>query len=783
MSAAAPRQPASPLLSIHLLLASLLLILMFALALGASLFKSPAVGEARLAVGGWARLHGEAAPLTDRPALPSLLGGIGLLLEPDLPAPASLEGMAEGDLTRSGADLFWGHGLPVERLILLSRLSFILLGLLLAATACRWAADLYGRWAALLTLMLLALAPGILTFTALALPDMALTAFYMMALFSGWRFVRSGSWRWLVATGVLTGLALGSGPITALLLPSLLLVLATVPRSALPRDPRLLKSLAASAAAFLLLTLIALAVLWAALGFPWQPFALAGYLERVIDLFRHGVIEGRVYFNGMFSSTGWWFYQPLVYLIKTPVPTLLVVLPAIIFALVRGIRRVELSVLIPLVLYTALMLLPRFNGGYRLLLPMVLLLSVFAARLVTIELPLRWIHPTLAALVTVSSLAINILAYPDYLAFIDLAFGGTPSALTWLGGADRDLGQDLPALARFLEQRGAAVVYLSYYGEAEPAYYGIAATPLPGPPAADDDEGMVDFYPLNPAPGLYAISASNLAGLWLTDSDWFGYFRGRPSLAQVGSSIYIYEVQPDTLPTASRTTPWAAVCAVPAVPESAARLIDLTGIEDLLFLYFDCGQSLVFPAGPGWLLLPADIDPVYPLGVPDYVARHPDGSSRYNVWLSRGAPSAPASSIEFPAVDLPLPVAGYVELLGYRVNSASISPGSTLRLLVWWRVRALPSPPVSFSAQMLTRDDVLIASADGLGIPADEWQPGMTIVQQHNFEIDPDVQPGDYVLAVGMYVPTTGRRFPIYRSSAREIDRIVLRGITVGPSR
>ncbi|GAB4472273.1 MAG: hypothetical protein Kow00124_10110 [Anaerolineae bacterium] len=756
---------------------------MFALALGASLLKSPAVGEAGVAVGGWARLHGETVPLADRPALPSLLGGAGLLLEPDLPAPASLEGMAEGDLARSGTDLFWGHGLSAGRLILLARFSFILLGLLLAATAYRWAADLYGPWAALLALMLLALAPGILTFTALALPDMVLAAFYVMALFAGWRFTRSGGWRWLALAGVLSGLALASGPIAALLLPSLLLVLAAVPPPVPTRLPRPLRSrLVLVPAAFLLLALIALVVLWAALGFPWQPFPLAGYLEQLIDLFRWGVIEGHVYFNGMFSPTGWWFYQPLVYLIKTPVPALLVVLPAIIFALVRGVRRVELSVLIPLLLYTALMLLPRFNGGYRLLLPMVLLLSVFAARLVTVELPLRWVHPTLAGLMTLSSLAINILAYPDYLGFIDRAFGGTFSALSWLGGADLDLGQDLPALARFLEQRGAAAVYLSYYGEADPAYYGIDAALLPGPPA-DEGEGAVGFYPLNPAPGLYAISVSNLAGLRLTDPDWFGYFRGRPPLAQVGSSIYIYEVQPDTLPTAARTTPWSAVCAVPTVPESAGRLIDLTGIEGLLFLYFDCGQGLAFPAGPGWLLLPAGIDPVLPLGAPDYVARHPDGSPRYSVWLSRGAPPPPASTIEFPAVDLPLPVAGYVELLGYQVDDFDINPGDTLHLLVWWRVRALPPSPVSFSAQMLTLDNALIASADGLGVPVDEWQPGMTIVQRHSFEIGPDVPPGDYVLTVGMYVPTTGRRFPIYQSGAREIDRIVLRGITVGPSR
>ena len=72
-------------------------------------------------------------------------------------------------------------------------------------------------------------------------------------------------------------------------------------------------------------------------------------------------------------------------------------------------------------------------------------------------------------------------------------------------------------------------------------------------------------------------------------------------------------------------------------------------------------------------------------------------------------------------------------------------------------------------------------AADALGIPAESWQPGMIIVQQHVFEIPPETPPGSYAVIAGLGSPETGFRYPVFESGDRVVDHIVLRGIEVRP--
>ncbi len=83
---------------------------------------------------------------------------------------------------------------------------------------------------------------------------------------------------------------------------------------------------------------------------------------------------------------------------------------------------------------------------------------------------------------------------------------------------------------------------MSYFGEARPEYYGITYTGLDSFPPRLMNPQARPFYPHDPAPGFYAISASNLQGVLFQDHDRFAWFREREPVDKVGYSIFIYEV-------------------------------------------------------------------------------------------------------------------------------------------------------------------------------------------------------------------------------------------------
>jgi hypothetical protein len=100
-------------------------------------------------------------------------------------------------------------------------------------------------------------------------------------------------------------------------------------------------------------------------------------------------------------------------------------------------------------------------------------------------------------------------AFPNYIAYFN-PLGPPERAYEHLVDSNLDWGQDLPGLSRWLGEHnsGAAKqpVYLAYFGNGRPAYYGIEAVPLPPP---------VDIRRELPlAPGLYCISATSLQAVY-----------------------------------------------------------------------------------------------------------------------------------------------------------------------------------------------------------------------------------------------------------------------------
>lgn len=762
----------------HYLLAALLLIFLFALAVGSMVQKSPTIGEGPSIARGWAFWRtGQMLPAAS-PPLMSQLSGLNVLLEPGLPDPRRLAGWEEGDLIGFSREFLWRQGIDAGRVVFLARMMTVWLAVLLGALVWRWGREVYGLWSAALALALLALSPNVLAYAGLATGDLGAAAFYVAALYAWGYYLRRRTVGWLIGGGLLFGLALAAHFSALLLIPTLsLMTLWAVWRRGTPTRGRL-GSLLKAALALLLMSLISLLVLWAAYRFSLRPLQAGGYLDGLTRFLASGGEGRRAYLLGRFSQTGWWYDDLITLGVKEPLATLFLLLAAGAVAAARGVAAREGEWLFPAALFVAAAFFIPIGAAVRYLLPILPLLYLFAARPLTPRRRMGWPGRAFVGLLIIWLLAANLWVFPDYLAFFNLIAGGPDGGARVLASSNLDWGQDLPALARYLKQRGAGSVYLAYYGQADPAYYDIDYLALPTDPPLPEDAPHAAFHPLNPAPGLYAISATHLVGVSEAVHDTYAYFRSRRPLARIGHSIYIYEVLP-FLPTSSEAGAWFAQCAAPDPSESAATLVDLVGLDDLRIFPFDCRQTLPFPSGAGWLLLPPDIPPLVDLGPPHYTARRNDGSPRYHVWMVQAPPAPPPSTVEFPAVMLPLPIAGHVELLGYTVSARSAAPGEMLVLTAWWRVREPPPPPVAIFAHLLAVDGSVSLAADGLGVAAEEWQPSMVFIQQHRFAIPADFAPGNYALAVGLYSLATGERFAVSQAGERVVDRIVLRSVQV----
>jgi hypothetical protein len=236
---------------------------------------------------------------------------------------------------------------------------------------------------------------------------------------------------------------------------------------------------------------------------------------RKVTLQREGFL------NGQFSLYGWRSFFPYTALVKTPLPVFCILLFAVAAVAVRW-RRSRLRDGTPLfrsalrsfyaalplwtlfVVYWVAAVFSHLNIGHRHLLPTyppLFILGGAAAAWWGRALDgsadssgrgwrARVPGLALAGLVALASVE-TACRFPNYLAYFNVLGGGQDHAYRHLVDSSLDWGQDLPGVKRYISahpQEGP--FYLSYFGTASPAYYGIAArslNPMPAP---------IQFFPV-----------------------------------------------------------------------------------------------------------------------------------------------------------------------------------------------------------------------------------------------------------------------------------------------
>ena len=103
-----------------------------------------------------------------------------------------------------------------------------------------------------------------------------------------------------------------------------------------------------------------------------------------------------------------------------------------------------------------------------------------------------------------------VTVYPDYPSYFNETIGDPQNGWRYLSDSNIDWGQDLPALAEFVEENEIDRISLAYFGAGSPAFYAIPFENI----AVPNVFGTLDSDPLQPSPGWYAISVNWLQGTW-----------------------------------------------------------------------------------------------------------------------------------------------------------------------------------------------------------------------------------------------------------------------------
>jgi hypothetical protein len=438
-----------------------------------------------------------------------------------------------------------------DQIVFWARIPTVLLSLLLGFFVFRWSSELYGVGSGLFSLLLYAFSPNILAHSRLATTDLGLACFMFLAFYYLWKCGSHPPARNLFLAGLTLGLALVSKFTAVFLLP---IYLAFPFVQLFLNEPTDTKSLEANShtnpAADLLKRgsvsvmhvglIIGIAFLVIGAAYPLDfPKLGAGYVQGLQWQIEHSKRGHDAFLWGQISQKGWWYYYLIALAIKTPIALQIMLFLAICVSLSQRVKKASLYrdffLIIPPLLFLTAVSAGSVNIGLRHVLPIFPFAFVFIGRVFELGLKRRLLSTAVFCLI-VWYLFSSISIYPHYLAYYNEYVGGPANGYKYLVDSNLDWGQDLKGLKRYVDSRDIGKVKLAYFGQADPHYYGLAYEPI-------SDQDLEALKEGKFTRGVFAISATFLQGLYLPyERDRYQWFRNRPTTAQIGYSIFVYEV-------------------------------------------------------------------------------------------------------------------------------------------------------------------------------------------------------------------------------------------------
>lgn len=461
-------------------------------------------------------------------------------------------------------------------IIFWTRFPIMVLSVILGALVYFWSARLWGAPGGLFSLLLYAFSPTVLAHASLNTTDLGSALFIFLFALTLDYHLRSPSMPRLLLCGFALGLAQLSKFTAVLLLPLFPLAIFLAQEGPLGRRMREMVSLRPSRPGFLtgigawvLILAVSALVIWAGYGFeihsihrielpPAAPMARLGsslkYLVASIlaavpllpPTYYFGFARTLgdteahfhpLYFLGKLSEQGWWYYYPVLFLIKEPLSLLgLIALSLLAWKKPPAGRRTFAAIggVFGIGVFVSFMFLNQKNIGIRHLLAVYPFLLVGLGRLARIKWK-KWILPLGAWALVLAYVVNGSLAFPDYLVHFNSLVGGPEGGLRY-SVVGEDWGQDVMALGKYCRAKGITRIYYKPYGNADAAAYGVPE---------------IKYGCTQRDPGWYAVHVVDLERpLHENEGDCWRDFLARKPVDIIHHTIYIYYLPPVPAPAA-----------------------------------------------------------------------------------------------------------------------------------------------------------------------------------------------------------------------------------------
>jgi Dolichyl-phosphate-mannose-protein mannosyltransferase len=486
----------------------------------------------------------------EHPSFIKELQALPLFLVYRLPFNPNPQHWRDGDSYRIGHDFLYKSIIPADQMLAWSRLPNLFLGALLVALIGWWAHRLWGSLAAMLATALACFEPNLVAHSSLVTTDIGVTLFIFLAVYLLWEYVNSPTWARLAATGICTGMAVVSKFSGLLLIPIIIMIAVLLfigrdrpvllPLKESPKRSR--NKLFESAAALVVIFFFAFLTIP-----PVYFFKGFATWQSGLQLLLNIMEEGRpAFFLGTYSQEGWWNYFLMVFLIKTPICTIALVIASLaLYKAGSALRwREAVFLLAPVILFFAVTTQSNLAIGVRHILPVYPFLFILASRLATVQFRPRWLAPLLVGAPVVFTGISSVRTAPHQLAYFNEFVGGPDQGYRYLSDSNLDWGQDLKRVKTYMETEKLPIIYLSYFGTAPPSYYGIRYQYVPGtgtlewPPPSDKVSSSAPRK-------LLAISVYNLQDVSRPYDPLFRWLWARQPVAKIGYSIFVYDLTDD----------------------------------------------------------------------------------------------------------------------------------------------------------------------------------------------------------------------------------------------
>ena len=439
------------------------------------------------------------------------------------------------DVWMAGQHFFFQSGNSIDYLLLCARATMVCWSIATGLLVFLWARSLWSDTGGIFALVLYIFSPTTLAHGALVTSDMCGTFWLLAATGAWWRLTQRVDRCRLAISLVTASCAVVAKFSCVLLLPiaaAIGLWRCFQSRSIVVYFGRTRATWQADGIAFRLVllvanaaahVLVAVAVIWMCFGFRYAAFnpnlpsasdffssfdamlpangsirwllvhvrahryLPEGFVQGIAYVF-YGARQRPAFVAGEYGSTGWWWFFPFAFLVKSSIAELLTCATLAVVAGIQSFRAGtpmllrQMERIAPLlclgVIYTGFSIFSHLNIGQRHILPLYPVLFILAGAIARPRAGRA--RAALAILLVGISAAEAYSTRPDYLSFFNQLAGGPKNGWRLLGDSSLDWGQNLPRLSAWLQEhrRINEQVYLSYFGADDPYYRGIHAIEL-----------------------------------------------------------------------------------------------------------------------------------------------------------------------------------------------------------------------------------------------------------------------------------------------------------------